>query len=79
VAEGSRKERRRRARQPEQDGFRPIKQVGIAYSIGFPLMLIGILIGFVAGSAQGDNTALWLLAGGLFLVGTIVAASNRVV
>jgi hypothetical protein len=76
---GPPKQRRNRPRRPGEDGFWPIKQVGVANSIGFPLMLVGVLIGFVAGSAQGDTTMLWWLAGGLFVVGTIIAASNKVV
>jgi hypothetical protein len=71
-------EPRKRPRRSTEDGFWPIKQVGVANSIGFPLMLIGVLIGFVAGSAE-DAGSLWWLAGGLFLAGIIVASSNKVV
>ncbi len=59
------------------EGFRPIKQVGVAYSIGFPLMLTGLLILFVAYAAESGGW-LWYLGGGMLALGLVLAASGRV-
>ena len=69
----------KRPRKPAEDGFWPIKQVAVANSIGLPLMLVGMIVGFAAFSTEGDSTTLWLIAGGLFGVGVIVAASNKII
>jgi hypothetical protein len=60
------------------EGFRSIKQVGVAYSIGAPLMLTGLLILLITFSIGGDTT-LWILGGALTLAGMIAAASGRVI
>lgn len=60
----------------QSDGFRPIRQVGVAVSIGVPLMVVGLLLLAIAWSAGG--TFLWILAGGLFAAGLLTAASNRI-
>lgn len=52
------------------------QSVGIAVSIGFPMMMVGMLILFVAYSAGG--TFLWALGGGLAGIGLIVSSSGRV-
>ncbi len=60
----------------QSEGFGPIRQVGIAYSVGFPLMVVGLFMLAIAYSA-GD-TYLWILAGGLFAGGLLTAASGRI-
>ena len=60
----------------QSEGFGPIRQVGVAYSIGFPLMVVGLLLLAMAYSA--GETFLWILAGGLFVSGLIAAASGRI-
>ena len=60
--------------------FKPIKQVGVAVSIGFPLMVIGVLtlVVFLV-TWVGTPTALWILAGVVLAVGIVAAMSNRVI
>ena len=60
--------------------FKPIKQVGVAVSIGFPLMVIGVLtlMAFLV-AWVGTATALWILAGVILAVGIVAAMSNRVI
>jgi Flp pilus assembly protein TadB len=60
--------------------FKPIKQVGVAVSIGFPLMVIGALtlVVFLV-TWVGTATALWILAGLVLAVGILAAMSNRVI
>jgi len=79
------------ARQPDQgDGpsrkrrrtsasFGPVKQVGVAVSIGFPLLVIGVLtlVVFLI-SWVGTGTFLWILAGVVAGAGLLAAASRRV-
>lgn len=60
----------------QSEGFGPIRQVGLAYSVGFPLMVVGLFMLAIAYSA-GD-TYLWILAGGLFAGGLLTAASGRI-
>lgn len=67
-----------KSRPSGSEGFRPIKQVGVAYSIGAPLMLTGLLILLITFSIGGD-TALWFVGGGLTLAGLIAAASGKVI
>ena len=60
--------------------FKPIKQVGVAVSIGFPLMVIGVLTLMVfLVTWVGTATALWILAGVILAVGIVAAMSNRVI
>jgi hypothetical protein len=61
----------------QSEGFRPIKQVGVAGSIGFPLMVVGGLM-LVFAASSGD-TWMWWAAGGLFGAGLITAASGRII
>lgn len=64
-------------RRSASEGFRPIKQVGVANSIGFPLMMIGILILFIANSAGG--TGIWVLGGVLVALGLVASLSGKVI
>lgn len=61
----------------QSDGFRPIKQIGYAASIGLPLMMVGIFMFAIAYSS--GETLLWILAGSLFGIGLLASASGRVV
>jgi len=54
--------------------------VGVAVSIGFPLMVIGVLTLMVFMiSWLGTGTFLWVLAGLILGLGVIGAASRRVI
>jgi hypothetical protein len=68
--------RRRSSTRNRSDGFRPIKQVSYAGSIGFPLIMVGVFI--VAIAYSSGETYLWLLAGGLLVGGLLAAASGRI-
>lgn len=58
----------------------PIKQVGVAVAIGFPLVVIGVLIlALLIVSVVGSATSLWILGGGLLLVGLLAAVSGRII
>jgi hypothetical protein len=60
-------------------GFKSVKQVGVAVSIGFPLIVIGVLtlVVFLI-SWVGTATALWIIAGAVLAIGLVSAASRRV-
>ena len=60
-------------------GFKSVKQVGVAVSIGFPLLVIGVLtlVVFLI-SWVGTGTFLWILAGVVAGAGLLAAASRRV-
>jgi hypothetical protein len=77
---GAMNERPRRRRhswnKSQSESFGPIRQIGVAYSIGFPLMVVGVLLGAIA-SSEGE-TYLWILAGGLFVGGIVAAGSGRI-
>jgi len=61
-------------------GFKSVKQVGLAVSIGFPLVVIGVLIFTIfLFSLVGTATALWILAGVILALGLLGALSRRVV
>jgi hypothetical protein len=72
-----RRVRRHSWNRSSSEGFGPIRQVGIAYSIGFPMMVVGVLLLAIASSSEG-STFLWILAGGLFAGGLVAAASGRI-
>jgi hypothetical protein len=57
-----------------------VKQVGVAVSIGFPLVVIGVLtlVIFLL-SWVGTAAALWILAGIVLGIGLIGALSRRVI
>lgn len=61
-------------------GFKSVKQVGLAVSIGFPLVVIGVLMfTILLFSLVGTATALWILAGVILALGVLGALSRRVV
>jgi hypothetical protein len=69
-----------RRKNDRSSGFRSVKQVGVAVSIGFPLIVIGVLtlVVFLM-SWVGTATALWIIAGTVLAIGLISAASRRVI
>jgi hypothetical protein len=61
-------------------GFKSVKQVGVAVSIGFPLVVIGVLTLVVfLFTWVGTGTALWIIAGAVLAIGLVSATSDRVV
>jgi hypothetical protein len=67
------------SRRRTASSFGSIKQVGVATSIGFPLLVIGVLtllVLFV--SLVGTGTLLWILAAAIAVLGLIAAASRLV-
>jgi hypothetical protein len=70
----------RQSRRRSSAGFGPIKQVGVAVSIGFPLLVIGVLTLMVLiVSWVGTDTFVWILAGLIVGIGLLAAASRWVV
>jgi uncharacterized membrane protein len=60
-------------------GFGSIKQVSVAVSIGFPLLVVGVLmLALLVASWVGTATFLFILAGTLFVAGVLAAASRRI-
>ena len=60
--------------------FGPIKQVGVSVSIGFPLLVVGVLIlMLLLASWIGTGTMLWILACVLVVAGLLAAISGRVI
>jgi hypothetical protein len=73
--------RRRRSSwlKSQSDSFGPIKQVSLGVSIGFPLLVVGVLmLVLLIVSWVGGTTFLWVLAAGLLVAGVLAAASGRV-
>lgn len=61
-------------------GFKSVKQVGVAVSIGFPLLVIGVLtLVVLLVSWVGTSTALWIIAATVLALGIVGAMSRRVV
>jgi len=59
--------------------FGSINQVGVGVSIGFPLMVVGVLtLAILMISFVGTGTFLWMLAGLVLGLGVIGAFSRRV-
>jgi hypothetical protein len=57
-----------------------VKQVGVAVSIGFPLMVIGVLtLVVLLVSWVGATTALWIVAAAILGLGLVGALSRRVI
>jgi hypothetical protein len=60
--------------------FGPIKQVGVSVSIGFPLLVVGVLILLLLiASWVGTGTLLWILAAVVVAAGLLAAISRRVI
>jgi hypothetical protein len=54
--------------------------VGVAVSIGTPLLVVGVLmLSILLISLVGVGTFLWMLAGGVVVLGVLAAASGRVI
>jgi hypothetical protein len=69
-----------RRRADRSSGFKSVKQVGVAVSIGFPLVVIGVLtLVVLLVTWVGTATALWIIAGAVLAIGLVSAASGRVV
>jgi hypothetical protein len=65
--------------QRRSSGFGPIKQVGVGTSIGFPLLVIGVLtLAILIVSLVGTGTLLWILAAAVAAVGLLAGASRWV-
>jgi hypothetical protein len=59
------------------DGFGKIKSVGVAVAFGLPLIVMGA---FALVAALGDGGSfLWILAGGLIVVGLVTALSHKII
>jgi hypothetical protein len=67
------------SRRRTSSSFGSIKQVGVATSIGFPLLVIGFLTLLVLlVSLVGTGTLLWILAAAVAALGLLAAASRWV-
>jgi hypothetical protein len=66
-----------RGRRQSPDGFRPIKQVGVASSLGIPLIGIGVLMLIIAQAAGG--ALLWVIAGVLLVAGFAAGLSSKII
>jgi hypothetical protein len=63
--------------QKTSSGFGGIKQVGVGVSIGFPLLVVGVLmLALLTISVVGIGTLLWILAGAMVGAGLLAAASR---
>ena len=70
---------RRQSPRKGSASFGPVKQVGLAVSIGFPLLVVGaLMLVLLMVSWVGITTFLWILAAGLVAAGILAAASRRV-
>jgi uncharacterized membrane protein len=70
---------RKRSPRKTSSSFGSIKNVSVAVSIGFPLLVIGVLmLALLIVSLVGAATFLFILAGGLVVAGVLAAASRRV-
>ena len=66
-------------RRKSSASFGPIKQVGVAVSIGFPLLVIGVLmLALLVISWVGTTTFLFIVAAVLVAAGVLAASSRRV-
>ena len=61
-------------------GFKSVKQVGVAVSIGFPLVVISVLTLVVfLFSWVGTTAALWIIAAAILVLGILGSLSRRVI
>jgi hypothetical protein len=64
----------------QSESFGPIRQTGIAISIGVPLLAVGVLmLALLVISIVEVSTFLWVLAAALVGVGLVAAAIGRVI
>ena len=64
----------------QSDSFGPIKQVGVAISIGVPLLVVGVLLmTILIVSLVGTGTWVWVVAGALLGTGLLAAICSRVI
>ena len=64
----------------QSDSFGPIKQVGVAISIGVPLLVVGVLLMTVLiVSLVETGTWIWVAAGVLLGAGLLAAICTRVI
>jgi hypothetical protein len=78
MSDGPRR-RRQSWMRSQSDSFGPIKQVGLAVAIGFPLVVVGVLIlALLTISVVGTTTTLWIVAAGMVVVGFLATLSGRV-
>ena len=75
-ARSGRLPRRHSWNRSQSEGFGPIRQVGVAYSIGFPMILVGVVMLAVAYSEGA--LLYWIVGGGLMAGGLVAAASGRI-
>jgi hypothetical protein len=69
----------RQRRRKSSASFGPIKQVSLAVSIGFPLLVIGVLmLALLIISWVGTATFLFILAAALVGIGVLAAASRQI-
>ena len=79
MSDPKRRPRRQSWNRSLSDSFGPIKQVGLAVAIGFPLLVVGVLmLALFSVSLVGATTTLWILAAGLVAAGLLAAASGRI-
>src|SRR4051794_27761988 len=70
---------RKRSSRKSSSSFGSIKNLSVAVSIGFPLLVIGVLmLALLIVSFVGSTTFLFILAGGLVAAGVLAAAWPRV-
>jgi hypothetical protein len=77
---GSPKRRRASWMRSQSESFGPIRQVGVAVSIGVPLLAVGVLmLALLVISIVEVSTFLWILAAALVGAGLVAAAIGRVI
>lgn len=73
------KPRRQSWNKSQSDSY-PVKQAGVAISIGLPLVVVGILfVVILIMSIVEAGTKLWLIGAGVLLLGLIASLSRRVI
>jgi hypothetical protein len=76
----SRPRRRQSWMRSQSESFGPIRQVGVAVSIGLPLLAVGVLmLALLVISIVEVSTFLWILAAALVGAGLVAAAIGRVI